>query len=725
MEQNEHKINRNLIIGWMLIVGVLLVAYFGEFLKGERTGAYMAVFSLVTAVPAIVCALLYHKDKSNPRLRYFIIGGYYIMYIFVLLTGNTILVFTYIFPLLTLVVLYHQSNLVLMMGILSFFANLLYDVKLYFSNEITLQNSRDIEIQLALIILCFAFLYVASKMYQDISERNSAYVKELDDKQQQIQRVTLQTITTIANIIDAKDEYTKGHSQRVAEYSSAIARELGYDEEAVRNVQYIGLLHDIGKIGIPDAILNKPGKLTDAEFKLMKQHVEIGANILKDNNMIKDLEKGARYHHERYDGKGYQNGLKAEEIPEIARIICIADAYDAMTSNRVYRKRLSDKDVIAELKRCSGSQFDPRIVEAFVNLLENKQIAQLSPDTVQVSVNLGEQSTHLLQNVLDMQESQNKNNQEFDYLTNAYNRKIGEQRIAEQLTEKDGALLLIDILNLREINTRYGFLSGDYLIKAVADGIMYYRDDAILVRFDGDELLCFIAGVTDENAMKTLMEEMHGFIEKHIHERKEYENTSICIGGALSSFLGRDYTVLQSAADKAVYYLKQLKKNGCYLYQTADRKKDENKNLSKNDLAQLVHVIKKDSSYTGTYNVDYPEFVKIYDFVKSMSDRNHQAVQLILLTLAPIDEKNTAIAERDAAMNFLESAINTSLRKVDIMMRFSSTQCIIFLINLNNEQIHIIVNRIMNNFYKSYDKKDMVLNYEVADLNQISEQFSS
>lgn len=725
MDQNEHKINRNLIIGWMLIVIVLLAAYFGEFLKGERSGIYMTVFSFVTAIPAIICALLYGKDKSNPKLRYYIICGYYIMYIFVLMTGNTILVFTYILPLLTLIVLYHQSNLVLLMGVISLLSNLAYDIKLYLAGTITLENSRDIEIQIALIILCFGFLYAASRMYQDTFEKNKAYLKELDEKQQQIQRVTLQTITTIANIIDAKDEYTKGHSQRVAEYSSAIARELGYDEDAVRNVKYIGLLHDIGKIGIPDAILNKPGKLTDAEFQLMKQHVEIGAGILKDNNMIKDLENGVRFHHERFDGRGYLDGLKGEDIPEIARIIGIADAYDAMTSNRVYRKRLSDEDVIAELENCSGTQFDPHIANTFVRLIKNRQITHLSPDSVSASDNLGEQSSQLLQDIIDMQNAQDNRNQELDYLTNAFNRKIGEQRIAEQLTEKDGLLLLVDIRNLREINTRYGFLSGDYLIKAVADGMTYYRNDTIMVRFDGDELLCFIPGITKEDAAETLMTEMHAYIEKHIHERKEYEITSICVGGALSSMLGRDYTTLQIAADKAVYYLKQLKKSGCYLYRNADRKKDENKNLSKKELGQLVHMIKKDSSYNGTYNVDYPEFVKIYEFVKSMSDRNNQSVQLILLTLSPIDEKNTAVEERDTAMGYLESSINTSLRKVDIMMRFSSTQCIIFLINLNEEQIHIVVNRIMNQFYKSYDKKDMVLNYDVADLNQIPEQLKA
>lgn len=377
MQKHDQQINRLMMIGWLIIVFVLIVAYFGEYLKGVRTGSYMLVFSLVTVLPPLVCLLLYRQDKGSPRLRYFIIVGYSIMYVFVLLTGSTTMVFTYIFPLLTLIVLYHQPKLVLSMGIVSLLANIAYDAKLYRDGMITLETSKDVEIQLALIILCFGYLYLASRLYNDIQEKNNTYLQEIERKNQEIQQVTLETITTIANIIDAKDEYTKGHSQRVAEYSAALAKELGYSDEAVNNVRFIALLHDIGKIGIPDSILKKPGRLSDEEFAQMKQHVTIGNRILQDNTVIKDLNKGARYHHERYDGKGYAEGLKGEQIPEIARIICLADAYDAMTSNRVYRPRLSQEEVLSELRRNSGSQFDPAMVDVFIRMLSEKDNAQL------------------------------------------------------------------------------------------------------------------------------------------------------------------------------------------------------------------------------------------------------------------------------------------------------------------------------------------------------------
>lgn len=361
------------MIGWLTIVLILVVAYYGEYLKGVRSAQYMFTFSLVTVLPALACLGLYLKDKASRLLRYYIIIGYNIMYLFVLMTGNTIMVFTYIFPLLSLIVLYHQPRLVLAMGIVSLLANIIYDIKLYSEGQITLDNSRNIEIQLALIVLCFGALYVASRVYDSIQRKNNEYLKAIEDKNKEIQLVTLEAISTIANIIDAKDEYTKGHSQRVAEYAVELARRLGYSEDALRNVHFIALLHDIGKIGIPDSVLKKTSELSDEEYEIMKQHVDIGNRILHDSTVIENLSQGVKYHHERYDGSGYSEGLKGKEIPEIARIICLADAYDAMTSNRVYRPRLTDEQAINELITNSGTQFDPDMVRTFVQLLEERK----------------------------------------------------------------------------------------------------------------------------------------------------------------------------------------------------------------------------------------------------------------------------------------------------------------------------------------------------------------
>lgn len=179
-----------------------------------------------------------------------------------------------------------------------------------------------------------------------------------------------ETILAIAKTVDAKDENTSQHSERVAEYSVLIAERMGWSQERCEALRKIALLHDIGKIGIPDAVLNKPSRLTDEEYGIMKSHVLIGADILKDFTIVQDVADGAKYHHERYDGKGYAQGLKGEKIPINARIIGIADAFDAMTSNRVYRNKMDMDYVMSELHKGSGTQFDPNIAQIMISLIE-------------------------------------------------------------------------------------------------------------------------------------------------------------------------------------------------------------------------------------------------------------------------------------------------------------------------------------------------------------------
>jgi len=193
------------------------------------------------------------------------------------------------------------------------------------------------------------------------------------------QNLTNNTIETIASAIDARDEYTGGHSERVGIYAERLAREMAADydltEEDILRIRYIGLVHDIGKIGVADTVLNKTGKLTDEEFALMKKHTEIGYEIMSATGQsIEGLSDGIKYHHERFDGRGYPDGLCETNIPLVARILALADSYDAMTSNRIYRKRLTDEEVKAELIRCSGTQFDPALTEIFIRLIDRGEL---------------------------------------------------------------------------------------------------------------------------------------------------------------------------------------------------------------------------------------------------------------------------------------------------------------------------------------------------------------
>jgi HD-GYP domain-containing protein (c-di-GMP phosphodiesterase class II) len=174
------------------------------------------------------------------------------------------------------------------------------------------------------------------------------------------------TLEALTASIDAKDRYTCGHSQRVAHLTQQLARAVGLDEYTVGRCRIAGLVHDVGKIGVPEGVLLKPGRLTAEEFALIQKHPEIGHRILKDIPQLSDVLPGVLYHHERWDGRGYPHGLAGEAIPLVARLIGLVDAFDAMSTSRVYRSSLTRPEVLAEIVKCSGSQFDPELARVFV-----------------------------------------------------------------------------------------------------------------------------------------------------------------------------------------------------------------------------------------------------------------------------------------------------------------------------------------------------------------------
>ena len=209
--------------------------------------------------------------------------------------------------------------------------------------------------------------------------------KKMLEEQKEKQRLINEMTKVFAKCIDMKDEYTQGHSTRVAIYTAMIAKKLGKSQEEIEKIFNIALLHDIGKISIPDKILNKPGRLDDEEFKVMKSHSQNGYDVLKDIRIAPEISLGAGCHHEKYDGSGYPRGLKGDEIPEVAQIIAVADAFDAMYSTRPYRRQMPLEDVVNEIKRCSGHQFNPKMVEAFLELINQgafENIKDINTDNV-------------------------------------------------------------------------------------------------------------------------------------------------------------------------------------------------------------------------------------------------------------------------------------------------------------------------------------------------------
>ena len=195
--------------------------------------------------------------------------------------------------------------------------------------------------------------------------------EELADSKEQLEQAYLDMVQTLRSTVEAKDTYTRGHSDRVSEYSVLIGEKLGLSEEQIKILRIGGLFHDIGKIGIPDSILLKPDKLTDDEYSEIKNHPSIGAHILGTAKIFQDIVPIVKYHHEKYDGNGYPSRLKGEEIPYLARIAAVADTFDAMTSRRSYRDAIDLQKVKDEIKRCEGTQFDPQIADIFLNILEH------------------------------------------------------------------------------------------------------------------------------------------------------------------------------------------------------------------------------------------------------------------------------------------------------------------------------------------------------------------
>jgi len=188
-----------------------------------------------------------------------------------------------------------------------------------------------------------------------------------------MRKIYLDTIRALAAAIDAKDPYTKGHSERVAKMAVALAQELNLPERELEKIEYTALLHDIGKIGVDERILGKDDGLTDEEFKKIKEHTITGAKIIEPIDFLKDSYEAIYHHHERYDGDGYPNGIKEKDIPLSARIIAVADAYDAMGSDRPYRKKLSQDKMMKELTEQSGKQFDPEVVKAIISVLSRER----------------------------------------------------------------------------------------------------------------------------------------------------------------------------------------------------------------------------------------------------------------------------------------------------------------------------------------------------------------
>ena len=380
-------------LGWCMIMG-------GVWMMGESKlrqilvpnasalGSLCFVMILLCPIPILLYADSIQKQLH--RRLYTILGGLALLdfavcsiltffgiadYIETLPIGQIILCSILVVVFIHLFIYMHssrrKSDRLLLLGLLAAIICISIEaISVYFVTSIS-----GLFIGIGMIILLFANIIRTLRNLQDMELHRQKI--EVEKSKQQTERISLQMMQTLATTIEAKDEYTRGHSYRVAEYAALIAKELGWSQDEIINLKHAAHLHDIGKIGIPDSVLNKPTQLTEDEDNLLKKHTIIGAEILKDVTLIPHVVEVTRNHHEHYDGSGYPDGLAGTEIPIYARIIAVADCYDAMNSRRIYRNALSQDEIYEEILKNKGTQFDPEIADIFLTLLTENQIPDL------------------------------------------------------------------------------------------------------------------------------------------------------------------------------------------------------------------------------------------------------------------------------------------------------------------------------------------------------------
>ena len=529
-----------------------------------------------------------------------------------------------------------------------------------------------------------------------------------EERSRKIEQMSFQTIQTLANAIDAKDPYTKGHSTRVSQYAVAMAEELGWSAERVNDLRFAALLHDVGKIGVPDSILNKPRRLTEVEYDIIKSHTSMGGDILRDRIIIEKAEDVARSHHERYDGQGYPRGLKGREISEEARIVAIADAFDAMNSSRVYRKACEPEYIISEIRNGRGKQFDPDFADVFLHLLNEGSLdAIMKNDTQENEAQDAIVPSALLQEVIESFASQTAANQ-IDITTGIMGRTAGEASIASSMKEVPGCFVFFDLDNLKRINDTNGHEAGDRALRLVGEILREQGEGSIACRLGGDEFLFFIKQANREDAENRVREILREFNERK-NADQDISAASLSAGMAMCT-PADSYTMTYNNADKALYHVKQNGKNDYSFYQDEADSLD----VEPMDVNLLIRGIRNSGSYQGAMDVEYRQFARLYEFVMNLEKRFNQQSRLVIITLKNAAGDVTQLEELEKSMFCMEQAIQQTIRNVDVLTRYSRQQFLIILVGADDEGVRIAMNRIFRDYYKMNGGSAFLPEYSMA-----------
>ena len=566
-----------------------------------------------------------------------------------------------------------------------------------------------------LILLCTNLLKTIRNIQKMESQRQRA---EMNKRRKQMETMSLQMMQTLSTTIEAKDEYTRGHSHRVAEYAALIAEELGWDKKEIKNLKNAAHLHDIGKICIPDNILNKPTRLTEEEFQVIKEHTVIGAEILKNITLISHVKEVARSHHERYDGMGYPDGLKGEEIPLYARVITVADSYDAMKSRRIYRNPLDDQIIYNEIARNCGSQFDPQIAGVFLKMLnENRVVIREECALVNKEDNLSKMEIEIEKFISDVMITMKaqEDSEGLDFLTGLPMRNRGEKLAAQFMQQDSGYLVFLDMDNLKKMNDLYGHKAGDRALKLLGSFLMEYAHHSVVCRLGGDEFLMFVPNVSKEKITEIVTE-----IQEKFEQSKEKDVAIRCASvsaGICEVNKGDPFEECYSKADKALYYVKQNGKGSFFFYQQMEGEKIVGYGTGK-DLTLVSKALSASGDYSGALELDYREFAKIYEYMNSMEKRYKCHCYLVMVTLETEADSVLNIEDIEYALECMEQAIRQKIRKVDVCTRYSSMQYLIILFEPDEKTIPNIMERIFSQYREQCGKKKLLLNYEYMSMTE-------
>ncbi len=499
-----------------------------------------------------------------------------------------------------------------------------------------------------------------------------------EERREKVEQMSIRMIQAFATTLDAKDAYTNGHASRVAQYAAALAKKLGWDAERIESLKSAAILHDIGKISVPDRVLNKTGRLSDEEFGMIKAHTLVGSDILEKTGLFEFAQDVARHHHERYDGTGYPDRLSGENISCEARIVGIADAFDAMSSKRVYRPALPLPSIKDELIKGKGTQFDPTFADIFIEMFEHGELDSI----MQAYRGAGDETS------LEPSEEEISSG-------GLLHRSEGVRRIEKAMSESKGCLIIFDLDNLKAVNESEGHSAGDRALELISRILEDYGK-GIACRFGGDEFVLFIPYISKEEGERCADEIMNDFAARK-SGLSEFSKLSLSAGICMSDTMDR-FSDVYNNADKALYYVKRSGKSGKALYETAENFSRKHSNI---ELLLIIQKIKRlKSGQSASYGYQGKEMERLLTRLISEQRRSLGEYAFVMITLENAPGETHYIEEIESAMESMEYAIKEVTKENSECIRYSNVQYLLVFKDESKSKAEGDTEKIVAEFYK-------------------------